>query len=74
MGILDIDLNDNNFDEYNNFDNNNCDKDDPDTIVLVNLKNVKHLKKELNEELMREKICFGSIQNGGIETFCLWRY
>ena len=39
MGILDFDLNNINFD-------NNFDEDDPDTIILVNLKNVKHLKKK----------------------------
>ena len=48
MGILDIDLNDNSFDE-----------DDPDTIILINLlawhiKFEKHkaLKENISEELM----------------------
>ena len=46
MGVLNIDLNN------INLDDTNFDEDDPDTIILVrfwlgilNLKNVKHLKK-----------------------------
>ena len=48
MGILNIDLNN------NNFDHTNYDKDDPDTIIFIflaqhinilNLKNARHLKK-----------------------------
>ena len=52
MGILNIDLNNINFDK-------NFDKDDPDTIILLRLsawhikfEKRKALKKELNEELM----------------------
>ena len=52
MGILNINLN--NFNLDNNFDEN-----DPDTIFLSDfslgilyLKKTKHIKKELNEELM----------------------
>ena len=52
MGILNIDLNNNNLD-------NNFDEDDPDTIILIRLSarymkfgKCKALKKELNEELM----------------------
>ena len=49
MGILNIDLNN------NNFGHTNYDKDDPDTIIFIrllaqhinilNLKNARHLKK-----------------------------
>ena len=53
MGILNIDLNN------INFDDTNYDEDDPDTIILsdiwcgiLNFKKCKPLKKELNEELM----------------------
>ena len=52
MGILNINLNNFNLD-------NNFDEDDPDTIFLSDfslgilyLKKTKHIKKELNEELM----------------------
>ena len=52
MGILNIDLNNINFD-------NNFDEYDPDTIILIRLmawhikfEKRKKLKKELNEELM----------------------
>ena len=52
MGILNINLNNFNLD-------NNFDEDDPDTIFLSDfslgilyLKKTKHVKKELNEELM----------------------
>ena len=39
MGILSINLN------CINLDDNNFDEDDSDTIVMLNLKNEKHLKK-----------------------------
>ena len=52
MGILNINLNNFNLD-------NNFDEDDPDTIFLSDfslgilyLKKTKHIKNELNEELM----------------------
>ena len=52
IGILNIDLNNNNLD-------NNFDEDDPDTIILIRLSawymkfgKCKALKKELNAELM----------------------
>ena len=52
MGILNIDLNNINYDD-------NFDEDDPDTIILIRLlvwhikfRKRKELKKELSEELM----------------------
>ena len=52
MGVLNIYINDINLD-------NNFDADDPDTIILIrllacilNLKNAKHLKQKISEELM----------------------
>ena len=52
MGILSINLNNINLD-------NNFDEDHPDTIIFIRFltwyikfKNVKHLKRKINEELM----------------------